>query len=50
MHTVSSSVLIWDAIRLGPPKNKERCVKSILESGLPYCTEQILNCVQEMGD
>ena len=31
-------------------KNKERCVKSILESGLSCCTEQILNCVQEMTD
>ena len=34
----------------GPPKNKERCVKTVLESGLSCCTEQILNCVQEMGD
>ena len=47
---ISSSVLIWDATRLGPPKNKEKSVKTVSETGLSCCTKQILNCVQEMGD
>ena len=37
-------------LRLGPPKKKEESVKTVLKTGLFYCTEQILNCVQEMGD
>ena len=37
-------------LRLGPPKNKEKCVKVVLETGLTYCVEQILNCAQEMGN
>ena len=37
-------------LRLGPPKNKEKCVKVVLETGLTYCVKQILNCAQEMGN
>ena len=35
-------------LRLGPPKNKEKSVKTVLETGLSCCTEWILNCAQEM--
>ena len=31
-------------------KNKGKCVKAVLETGLSYCAEWILNCAQEMGD
>ena len=37
-------------LRPGPPKNKEKRVKTVLETGLSCCTVQILNCVQEMGN
>ena len=30
-------------------KNKGKCVKAVLETGLSYCAEWILNCAQEMG-
>ena len=36
--------------QLGLPKNKEKCVKIVLETGLSYWAEWILDCVQEVGD
>ena len=42
---------LWSSMRrLGPPKNKEKSVKTVLETGLSCCDEQILNCAKEMGD
>ena len=41
----------FGVLRLSPPKkNEEKCVKTVLESGLSCCAEQVLNCVKEMGD
>ena len=37
-------------LRLSLPKNKEKCVKIVLETGLSYWAEWILDCVQEVGD
>ena len=42
--------LVSPMLKLGPPKNKEKCVKVVLETGLTYCVEQIMNCAQEMGN
>ena len=36
----------WSGVpRLGPPKNKEKSVKTVLETGLSCCAERILNFV-----
>ena len=37
-------------LRLGPPKNEEKSVKTVLETGLSCCAEWILTYVSEMGD
>ena len=37
-------------LKRGPPKNKEKRVKTVLETGLSCCAVRVLNCVQEMGD
>ena len=39
---------LWSSMRrLGPPKNKEKSVKTVLETGLSCCDEQILNCARD---
>ena len=37
-------------LKRGPPKNKEKSVNTVLETGLSCCAVRVLNCVQEMGD
>ena len=41
----------WSRVlRRGPPKNKEKSVKTVSETGPSCWAVRILNCVQEMGD
>ena len=50
LHTKSLPQSWSRVLKLGPPKNKEKSVKTVSETGPSCWAVRILNCVQEMGD